>query len=109
VELVCRRSDGDAGSGPGTFWALKCNIPGQRPGSLAASATPKQTCPEHLHRRTPPGVIGLLEHPQLTTRDRFITTPSSAQDLSMPVRKIVGGFSNIDRVPIGPGLRTGSP
>ena len=51
-------------------------------------------------------VIDVLENPQLAEEDKIMATPTLMKVSPLPVRKIVGGFSDKEKVLSGLGLTT---
>jgi circadian clock protein KaiB len=51
-------------------------------------------------------VIDLIENPALARGDQILALPAVVRQLPPPVKKIIGDFSNAERVLVGLDLRT---
>jgi circadian clock protein KaiB len=51
-------------------------------------------------------VIDLLQNPQLARDDQIVALPTLVRKLPIPIRKIIGDLSNVEKVLIGLQLRT---
>jgi circadian clock protein KaiB len=86
-------------------YLLRLYVAGQTPKSLAAFANLKKICDEHLAGRYQIEVIDLLVNPALARGDQILALPSVVRQLPPPVKKIIGDFSNAERVLVGLDLR----
>jgi len=86
-------------------WELRLYVAGQTPKSLEAFANLKRICEEHLAGKYHIEVIDLLQNPQLARGDQILAIPTLVRRLPEPVRKIIGGLSNTERVLVGLDLR----
>jgi circadian clock protein KaiB len=66
-----------------------------------AFANLKKICEERLAGQYQIQVMDLLENAQLARGDPILAIPTLVRKLPMPVRKIIGDFSNTERVLIG--------
>ena len=87
------------------FWELRLYVAGQTPRSVEALSTLKRICEEHLHGRYRIEVIDLLLNPTLARGDQILAVPTLVRQLPPPVKKIIGDFSNTERVLVGLDLR----
>jgi circadian clock protein KaiB len=92
--------NGDAG-----LVELRLYVAGQTPKSLAALANLKKICNEHLTGRYKLHVIDLVKTPQLAHGDQILAIPTLVRNLPMPIRKIIGDLSDLERVLVGLNLR----
>ena len=92
--------NGDAG-----LVELRLYVAGQTPKSLAALANLKKICDEHLTGRYRLHVIDLIKTPQLAQGDQILAIPTLVRNLPMPIRKIIGDLSDLERVLVGLNLR----
>ncbi len=83
------------------IWQLRLYVAGQTPRSLLAFANLKKICEEHLHGRYRIEVIDLLKHPTLARGDQILAVPTLVRKLPPPVKKIIGDFTNTERVLVG--------
>ena len=91
----------------GTY-VLKLYVTGMTPKSARAIANAKQICEEHLAGRYQLEVIDLYQQPQLAQGEQIIAAPTLVKKLPMPLRRIVGDLSNVERVLVGLDLRKSS-
>jgi circadian clock protein KaiB len=92
--------NGDAG-----MVELRLYVAGQTPKSLAALANLKKICNEHLTGRYKLHVIDLVKTPQLAQGDQILAIPTLVRNLPVPIRKIIGDLSDLERVLVGLNLR----
>ncbi len=86
-------------------WNLRLYVAGQTPRSIAAFSNLKKICEEHLMGKYQIEVVDLLKNPQLAKGDQILAIPTLVRKLPVPVRKIIGDLSNIERVLVGLDLR----
>jgi circadian clock protein KaiB len=84
---------------------LRLYVAGQTPKSLAALSNLKRICAEHLDGKYELKVIDLAKNPQLAQGDQILAIPTLVWNLPVPIRKIIGDLSNVDRVLVGLDLR----
>lgn len=82
-------------------YRLRLYVAGKTPRSLHAFANLKRICEEHLHGRYVIEVVDLLENPTLARGDQILAVPTLVRQLPPPVKKIIGDFSNTERVLVG--------
>jgi circadian clock protein KaiB len=87
-------------------YLLRLYVAGKTPKSIAAFANLRKICDEHLAGRYQLEVIDLLENPALARGDQILALPALVRQLPPPVKKIIGDFSNAERVLVGLDLRT---
>jgi len=80
---------------------LRLYVAGQTPKSLAALANLNKICKEHLQGRYKLSVIDLIKKPQLAQGDQILAIPTLVRKLPVPIRKIIGDLSNLERVLVG--------
>lgn len=84
---------------------LRLYVAGQTPKSLAALANLKKICNEHLTGSYKLHVIDLVKTPQLAQGDQILAIPTLVRKLPVPIRKIVGDLSDLEKVLVGLNLR----
>ena len=105
-EPPARRDSRPAARAPGRAeYVLRLYVAGQTPKSVAAFANLKRICEEHLAGRYSIEVIDLLVNPALARGDQILALPAVVRQLPPPVKKIIGDFSNAERVLVGLDLR----
>jgi len=85
----------------GEQYELRLYVAGQTPKSVQAFANLKAICEEHLHGRYRIEVIDLLKNPMLARGDQILAVPTLVRQLPPPVKKIIGDFTNTERVLVG--------
>jgi circadian clock protein KaiB len=90
-------------------YSLRLYIAGQSARSIAAIANLRRICDAHLDGRYSIEVIDLMERPQLAKADNVLALPTLVRKLPVPVRKIIGDLSNVDRVLVGLDIVKGAP
>jgi circadian clock protein KaiB len=94
------RSPSKARARPET-WELRLYVAGQTPRSLQAFQNLKLICEKHLRGRYRIEVIDLLKNPTLARGDQILAVPTLVRKLPPPVKKIIGDFTNTERVLVG--------
>ena len=84
---------------------LKLYVAGQTPKSLAALSNLNKICKEHLQGRYKLQVIDLMKTPQLAQGDQILAIPTLVRQLPVPIRKIIGDLSDLEKVVVGLNLR----
>jgi circadian clock protein KaiB len=84
---------------------LRLYVAGQTPKSMAALSNLKRICTQHLDGKYELEVIDLIKNPQLAQGDQILAIPTLVRNLPVPIRKIIGDLSNVDRVLVGLDLR----
>jgi len=84
---------------------LKLYVAGQTPKSLAALSNLSKICKEHLSGRYKLQVIDLVKKPQLAKGDQILAIPTLVRKLPMPIRKIIGDLSDLEKVVVVLNLR----
>jgi circadian clock protein KaiB len=90
---------------PPETWELRLYVAGKTPKSIEAFGNLKRICEEHLKGRYQIEVIDLLENPTLARGDQILAVPTLVRKLPPPMKKIIGDFSNTERVLVGLNLR----
>ncbi len=86
-------------------YLLRLYVAGETAKSVAAFANLKRICEEHLAGRYQIEVVDLLRNPALARGDQILALPAVVRQLPPPVKKIIGDFSNAERVLVGLDLR----
>ena len=92
--------------GGSSEYLLRLYVAGQTPKSVQAFANLKEICETHLRGRYRIEVVDLIENPALARGDQILALPAVVRQLPPPVKKIIGDFSNAERVLVGLDLRT---
>jgi circadian clock protein KaiB len=86
-------------------YLLRLYVAGQTPKSIQAFANLKEICETHLRGRYRIEVVDLIQNPALARGDQILALPAVVRQLPPPVKKIIGDFSNAERVLVGLDLR----
>jgi circadian clock protein KaiB len=90
---------------PRAEYLLRLYVAGQTPKSVQAFSNLKKVCEEHLQGRYEIEVIDLLLNPSLARGDQILALPAVVRQLPPPVKKIIGDFTNVERLIVGLDLR----
>jgi circadian clock protein KaiB len=94
-----------AANGSAPIIELTLYVAGQTPKSLAALSNLNKICKEHLQGRYKLHVIDLVKKPQLARGDQILAIPTLVRKLPIPIRKIIGDLSDLEKVVVVLNLR----
>ena len=77
---------------------LRLYVVGKTSRSLKAIHNMKQICSEELAGEADLGIIDVKEHPQLAEDEKIIATPTLVKSLPAPTRRVIGDFSNREKI-----------
>ncbi|MGD0604845.1 MAG: circadian clock KaiB family protein [Streptosporangiaceae bacterium] len=97
-------SDG-TGADTAEQWDLCLYVTDRSPKCLRAIENLRRACEEHLAGHYQIEVVDLLENPRRAADDQILAAPTVVRRLPVPVRKLVGDLSDIDRLLVGLQLR----
>lgn len=86
-------------------YILRLYVTGTSPQSVRAIGNVKKICEEHLHGRYELQVIDLYQQPQLAQGEQILAAPTLIKKLPLPLRRIIGDMSSVERVLVGLDLR----
>ena len=103
-------SNGDKAHGNGQKsikqrYHLRLFVTGQTPRSVKSVENLKRLCEKYLKDRYELEVIDIYQQPALASENQIIAAPTLIRRLPLPLRRLVGDFSNQDRVMLGLDLR----
>jgi len=84
-----------------TLYVLRLYVTGMTPQSAQAIANIKKICEEHLYGHYELEVVDLYQNPQLAKGEQIIAAPTLIKKLPLPLRRIIGNMSDIERVLVG--------
>jgi circadian clock protein KaiB len=87
------------------WWELRLYVAGQTAMGMRALENLEKICEQHLHGRYRIEVVDLLVNPTLARGDQILAVPTLVRQLPPPMKKIIGDFSNAERVLVGLNLR----
>ena len=85
----------------GAKYDLCLYVAGNTQKSSVAITNLKRICAEHLGGEYRIKVIDLVKNPALARGDQILAIPTLVRRLPSPVRKIIGDFSDTERVLVG--------
>ena len=80
---------------------LRLYVAGMTAKSVAAFDNLRKICEQHLAGRYQLEVVDLLENPALARGHQILALPALVRQLPPPVKKIIGDFSDAERVLVG--------
>jgi circadian clock protein KaiB len=86
---------------PSETYELRLYVAGQTPKSVQAFANLKAICEAHLKGRYRIEVVDLLKNPTLARGDQILAVPTLVRKLPQPMKKIIGDFTDTERVLVG--------
>lgn len=89
-------------------YCLMLYVTGATARSLRAIANVKAVCEQYLRGNYELEVVDIYERPALARRDQIVAVPTLIKKLPVPVRLLVGDFSQIEHVLRGLGLEAAS-
>jgi circadian clock protein KaiB len=84
---------------------LELYVTGMTPRSLVAIENVKNVCREYLGNRCKLEIIDIYRQPAMAKAEQIIASPTLIKKLPLPVRRLIGDMSVIDRVLSGLDLR----
>ena len=86
---------------------LRLYVAGTTAQSMRAILNIQEICEEHLKGTYRLEVIDIYQRPQLAKDEQIIAVPTLVKKLPMPLRRVIGSFSDSERVLVGLDLRAG--
>jgi len=86
-------------------YLLKLYVSGMTPRSTRAVESVRAICDEHFANRYDLEVVDIYQQPQLARDDQIIAAPTLVKCRPLPMRRVIGDLSSIDRVLLGLDLR----
>ena len=87
------------------FYQLRLYVAGTTPYSVSAIANIKKICEEYLKGRYELEVVDLYQNPTLAKGEQIIAAPTLIKKLPLPLHRIIGDLSVVERVLVGLDLR----
>lgn len=86
-------------------YVLKLYLTGLTPKSIAAMDNLRKICEDNLKGRYTLEIVDLYKNPSLARGEQIIAAPTLIKTLPLPLRRIIGNMSDIERVLIGLDLK----
>ena len=84
---------------------LRLFVTGQTPRSVKSVENLRRLCEKYLKGRYELEVVDIYQQPAMASENQIIAAPTLIKRLPLPLRRLVGDFSNQDRVMSGLDLR----
>jgi len=92
-------------SGKQQHYVLRLYVTGQTPRSLRSVENLQRLCDKHLKHRFSLEVIDIYQQPALAAEGQIIAAPTLIKAMPLPLRRLVGDFSDANRVVLGLDLK----
>jgi circadian clock protein KaiB len=86
-------------------YILRLYVAGVSPRSAEAIGTITKVCEEYLKGRYELAIIDIYQQPSLARGEQIIAAPTLIRKLPLPLRRLIGSMSNLDKVLVGLDLR----
>lgn len=86
-------------------YILRLYITGQTPRSLQSIENLRKLCDKYLKGKFDLEVIDIYQQPALAAEGQIIAAPTLIKTMPLPLRRLVGDFSDQDRVVLGLDLK----
>ncbi|NWJ48384.1 MAG: thiol-disulfide isomerase [Chloroflexi bacterium] len=90
-------------------YILRLFVTGTTPKSAQAIQNIQRICEEHLQGRYKLEVIDIYQQPEKAKEAQIVAVPTLIKQLPLPLRKVVGNLSDVERVVAGLGLQMENP
>ncbi|HUE43364.1 MAG TPA: circadian clock KaiB family protein [Candidatus Sulfotelmatobacter sp.] len=88
-----------------THYLLRLYVTGQTPRSVQSIENLQRLCEKHLMGRFDLEVIDIYQQPALAAEGQIIAAPTLIKAMPLPLRRLVGDFSDANRVVLGLDLK----
>ena len=95
------RATFEAAAAMDELYVLRLYVTGMTARSARAVKNLQAICDEYLKGRYDLEVIDIYQQPVLTKGEQIIAAPTLIKKLPLPMRRIIGDMSNLDRVLLG--------
>jgi circadian clock protein KaiB len=82
-------------------YVLRLYVTGQTPRSIQSIENLQRLCEKHLPGRFTLEVIDIYQQPALAAEGQIIAAPTLIKAMPLPLRRLVGDFSDANRVVLG--------
>lgn len=86
-------------------YVLRLYVAGMTPRSTRAVANIRDICENHLSGRYDLRVIDIYQQPTLARGEQIVAVPTLIRKLPLPLRRIIGDLSDLERTLIGLDLK----
>jgi circadian clock protein KaiB len=102
---VRKGSSNGKGNGKTQKYLLRLYITGHTPRSLRSVENLRSLCERYLKGRYDLEVVDIYQQPALAKEGQIIAAPTLVKTLPLPLRRLVGDFSDASRVVLGLDLK----
>lgn len=95
------RSRKKSRKGPGARYILRLYITGQTPRSLQSVENLRALCDKYLPGQFDLEIIDIYQQPAMAKEGQIIAAPTLIKSMPLPLRRLVGDFSDKERVILG--------
>ena len=88
-----------------TKYILQLYVTGMTPKSTQAIANVQKLCEEHLAGRYELKVIDIYQQPNLAKGEQIIAAPTLIKKLPLPLRRLIGNMTDIEKFLVGIDLK----
>ncbi|MCL5808931.1 MAG: circadian clock KaiB family protein [Deltaproteobacteria bacterium] len=88
-----------------TKYILQLYVTGMTPKSTQAIANVQKLCEEHLAGRYELKVIDIYQQPDLAKGEQIIAAPTLIKKLPLPLRRLIGNMTDIEKFLVGIDLK----
>ncbi len=82
-------------------YLLRLFVTGSTPRSARAIQNIRAVCDEKLRGQYDLEVIDIYQHPEQARPEQIVVTPTLVKKLPLPVRRLIGDLSDVERVLVG--------
>jgi len=86
-------------------YVLRLYVTGMTPKSTQAIVNVQKLCEKHLAGRYKLKVIDIYQQPKLAKGEQIIATPTLIKKLPLPLRRLIGDMSDMERFLVGIDLK----
>jgi circadian clock protein KaiB len=86
-------------------YLLRLYVTGQTPRSVRSIENLRNLCEKYLKNRYELEVVDIYQQPALAAEGQIIAAPTLIKAMPLPLRRLVGDFSNQERVVLGLDLK----
>ncbi len=90
-------------------FVLRLYVAGNTPRSQAAIENIREICETQLEGRYTLDVIDIYQQPELARENQILAAPTLIKSLPLPLRRLIGNLSSIERIIVGLNLQTVQP
>jgi len=101
-----RKAKPKIAKGDALRYILRLYVTGQTPRSLRSIENLRRLCEKYLKGQFDLEIIDIYQQPALASEGQIIAAPTLIKTMPLPLRRLVGDFSDQKRVVLGLDLKT---